>query len=435
MYTRIDACRSCQGRLEPAFSLGNQYVVDFVKQRSNNLQAPLELVFCPECKLLQLRHSVNQDRLFRKFWYRSGINESMRDALRDVVNSAATLANLEPKDNVLDIGSNDGTLLSLYGSQYRTVGVDPCKELVEEAIQNQRQDVGISGYFKRDTVKKFGPYKVITAIAMFYDLEDPVQFLNDCKAVLHQDGVLIVQMNYLKLMLENMAFDNISHEHLAYYSLMSMQHLVRRCNLDIAGCELNQVNGGSIRLYIVHSGSALTGYRSSTNTRVRLSLEVDRLMREEIDMKLDTLEPYKRFQSNMNLIGEVLRDRLALLKSQGKEIYAYGASTRGTTLLQCLQLPEGTLSGAVERDPRKYGLMMVGSWLPIISEKEAREKGKAFLLLPYHFWEGIRRREATWIEEGGEFIVPLPVPFSHTSQGTYNLITGRNSEAMAEVAQ
>src|ERR1700721_1129615 len=209
MFREVTKCRMCgQETLQPIFSLGTQYVVDFVKAPNDSLlKAPLKLARCSGCGLIQLQHSVDRNRLYKKFFYKSNTNESMREALQGIVEKACDVAYVADGDVVLDIGCNDGTTLGWYNGNIKTVGIDPCAELVEEGLKKQRMDVGIKDFFSLEAVKPFGPYKVITAIAMFYDLEDPVAFLKDCAQVLKSDGVIIVQMNYVGPMIRNFAAD------------------------------------------------------------------------------------------------------------------------------------------------------------------------------------------------------------------------------------
>lgn len=412
MFKKVDTCRACQGPLKDVLDFGNQYVVDFVKYREgDHLVAPLVLAMCNSCNLVQLRHSVNQDRLYKKFWYRSGINESMKAALRNIVNSSMMVTELNHGDAVLDIGCNDGTLLSFYERSVRRVGVDPCRELVHEGFDKRRIDAGIVGYFNAGpNVVKFAPYKIITAIAMFYDLENPKQFLLDCKKVLHADGTLIIQMNYLGTMLKDMALDNICHEHLTYYSLATLKQVVEECGLEIQGVESNTVNGGSIRVYITHKGKSFSSFRVGAGKKMELYGHMLSLLQEEVQDGLQFPETYVNWGGKCNLYKSVLRGYLTAMQAEGKKLYLYGASTRGSTLLQWLDLPEGTFVAAAERDEKKYGLMTVGTWVPIKSEMECHRDASIYLVLPWHFWEGIKVREKDWLLAGGKFVVPLPEP-------------------------
>ena len=263
MYQELKHCLICNGELTQVFDLGQQFVIDFVKERDESLlKVPLILMRCNSCSFIQLKYRVNPDRLYKKFWYRSGINEQMREELCTIARKAVATIEMEPGDKVLDIGCNDGTLLGWYDKRTTTFGIDPCAELVDEGIKEGRLDVGIGDYFSEDAIKEYSrtlgvdmpKFKIITAIAMFYDVSDPVRFLKDCKKVLHDEGVLVIQMNYLVKMLEDTAFDNICAEHLAYYSVTTLSTAIEKAGLDLQGIEQSPCNGGSIRAYITHKG-------------------------------------------------------------------------------------------------------------------------------------------------------------------------------------
>jgi NDP-4-keto-2,6-dideoxyhexose 3-C-methyltransferase len=415
----LTACRLCgYGALETVLSLGNQYVVDFVKQPNTTTrgQAPLELVRCEKCNLVQLKHTVNQDALFRKMWYRSDINEAMIQHLKELAETAAEVADLKIGDRVLDIGTNTGVLLGWYPGMIITVGVDPCKELIDEGLAKKRMNVGLPDFFSEDLVKEYGPFKIITAISMFYDVSDPIEFLRQCRNVMTPDGVLIIQMNYLVEMMKNFAVDNISHEHLSYYSLMAMKEAASRAGFEIVGAELNDVNGGSIRVYLTKPNSGLSGI-SSQRQLDRFMLAMN-LLHIESNLGLATKLAYEQFEKGMSNRVTALRDYLIREAASGEKIYIYGASTRGTVTMQLLNLPEGVIQGAAERDSTKYGLYMVGgTWTKIYSEDYCRERATQFLVLPWHYGDGILDREEKFMKNGGKMIIPFPSPRIVTGNG------------------
>src|SRR5712692_11876572 len=255
--TPIKKCRICAShRLDRILFLGNQYVSDFVTSEGNSLQAPLELVRCINCGLVQLRHTFSRERLYRHYWYKSGISATMRSALGDLVAKACEIAKPNPNDLVLDIGCNDGTLLRSYRiRELLLVGFEPAENLVPEARKGTSWI--FNDFFTAKTfVQKFGNKKarIVTSVAMFYDLEDPNSFVADVVKVLAPDGVWVVQQNYLATMLEHNGFDNIGHEHLEYYALGTMNKLLGRHELEVFEVETNDVNGGSFRAFICHKG-------------------------------------------------------------------------------------------------------------------------------------------------------------------------------------
>lgn len=405
----VKNCRVCGSPLKEVIDLGLQNVVDFVpKVEDGLLRVPLKLARCKGCSLVQLRHSVNQDRLFRKFWYKSSTNEQMLASLKEIVERAKNVVYLHRNDNVLDIGANDGGLLDFYANGIRTVACDPCGELIDEGLNNKRFKIGVKSFFSKEAVEQFGPYKVITSIAMFYDVPDPVQFLKDCRAVLRDDGVLIIQMNYLPAMLENLAVDNVCHEHITYFSLSTLKVATDMAGLEIVGAETNTVNGGSLRVYLTHKDSGLFGV--SSKQQVDLFMNAMNMIHREQKANLDTDVPYELFGNKVAAVCNALQEYLTYEADKGAKIYAYGASTRGTVLLQLLNLSDGVLLGAAERDIKKYGLYMVGSNLQIFPDEMLRDKATHFLVLPWHLLESIQKREMDWLKRGGKMIVPLPDP-------------------------
>lgn len=428
MYKEITECILCNNtNFTDVFDLGNQYVVDFVKEvKIDALKAPLVLVMCNACHLIQLKYRVSQDRLYKKFWYRSGINEQMKDELLAIVQRAQRVVNIKQGDKVLDIGCNDGTLLGCYDSRTLTVGIDPCEELVLEGMKGKPKkiDIGITDYFSASAINnamrlmgagKDIKFKAITSVAMFYDVLTPVQFLKDCKELLDKEGVLIIQMNYIVNMLKDNAFDFICHEHAALYSVHTLQKAIEMAGLEFAGLELSNSNGGSIRAFITHKGFDRFCV-DDHNYKLWLSTNLSMKLMDEMKMQLDTLTPYMIFQRNVKAQMFKLMDYLNTLAVNGSKIYVCGASTRGTVLLQYLYKISGLgqdncpcpLLGVADRDEHKHGLKMMGSWLDIMPEDLVRSKATHMLVLPWHFKDSITKREQEWINGGGELIFPLP---------------------------
>ncbi|MDE1971277.1 MAG: methyltransferase domain-containing protein, partial [Patescibacteria group bacterium] len=252
-------CRTCGSKnLRPVFEMGEIAISDFPdRPDGQELSSPLDLYLCSNCTLVQLGHTVPPDLLFRTFWYRSGVTQSMKESLADIVRGAKYHLSEEAlygfqhnvRPFVLDIGANDGTLLSMYQEDnvYK-VGFEPATNLTDPSLPNS---MWIQDYFNVEAIPiKFQQeFFIITAIAMFYDLDDPNRFLSHINRCIKKDGVFVIQMNYLPAMLKSNAVDNICHEHLTYYTLFSLQKLLNRHALYVYDAELNAVNGGSIRVY------------------------------------------------------------------------------------------------------------------------------------------------------------------------------------------
>ena len=339
---------------------------------------------------------MDPDLLYKgEYYYKSGVNDSMRAALKDVVENALRYVELKDFDSVIDIGSNDGTLLSNYLDTINKVAFEPSDAYIADKTSN----VIIHDFFSADSViyDSLSKVKIITACAMFYDLNDPLAFLKDVAQVLADDGVFIVQMNYLKSMVENCNFDNISHEHLCYYSLRDMESLLARVNMYVQDAELNGVNGGSIRLYIRKGKGQYTqrvqGLRQGENQwRINGAWSSEGAMMDII---------YK-MAIQANSIKMNLQRALA-----GRKVCALGASTRGYVILQYL----GLEMDLIDRNPEKVGKSLGN--MPILSE-DTLDGYDCALILPYHFASEMASRYANY---RGELITPIPevrmVPRAH----------------------
>jgi len=299
MKTRM-TCRVCNGSLESVLSLGEHYVSNFLYPgESDGIKAPLDLVLCHRCWLLQLRHTVPAEALYRNYWYRSGTNQTMRVALGDIANKAEALSHLQAGDSVLDIGCNDGTLLAAYTTKsISRVGFDPAENLAY--LSRQVADHVVVGFFEAEVFQRdpkligYRP-KIVTSIAMFYDLEAPQRFVADVKAVMHPDGLWVVQMSYLPLMLKQHEVGNVCHEHLEYYSLQSFEYLVNLYDLEIVDVELNDVNGGSFRAYIRNRSAEVSFFGDSIYRRLAAE-RVNALREQELNLGLNSSRPYTEFK-------------------------------------------------------------------------------------------------------------------------------------------
>jgi SAM-dependent methyltransferase len=406
-------CRVCDGSLAPILSLGNHYVSNFLApNEAPGAQAPLDLVLCDRCRLLQLKHTVPPETMYRNYWYRSGTNSTMREALADIAHKAELLIHLRPGAAVLDIGCNDGTLLAAYRtpSIYK-IGFDPAQNLAQHS--RKVSDHVVTGFFDGDvffadeTLRRHRP-RVITSIAMFYDLEDPNRFVSDIAAVLDPEGLWVVQMSYLPLMLGQNAFDNICHEHLEYYSLQSFEYLLDRHDFDVVDVELNDVNGGSFRAYIRPRGADPTTFGDETYRRLATE-RVCALRRQERTLGLDRPAPYLDFSMWVERIKQDVVGFVRQETDRGKTVHVYGASTKGNTLLQYFGLDGTLIAAAAERNPDKWGTVTVGTQIPIISEEDSRRaRPDYFLVLPWHFLREFQQRERDFFRGGGKFIVPVP---------------------------
>lgn len=391
---RHDICRLCGSReLEDAFSLGEQYINDFVEKErvTAGNRAPLELVMCKNCSLIQLRHTAPQELLYtRHYWYRSGVTETMRNALRDVSGAVEAMAGLKAGDVVLDIGANDGTLLGSFEVPgLIKVGCEPANNLIE--MLSKHTAYVMHDFWSGDRYMELakgwgvGKAKVVTALGMFYDLDEPNLFIKDIQKTLADDGVFVAQLMCLASMLEKNDLGNICHEHIEYYSYESLKYMFEKNGLEIFKIEENSVNGGSYRIYSRHlkKGSIAFNERCSMN---------------------DLHDFKRRIDENRDKCVRFIKEEVG----KGKTVYVYGASTKGNVILQYYGLDHTLITAAAERSPEKWGKYTIGTGIPIISEDEARKaQPDYFLVLPWAFFDEFYEREAEWRRKGGKFIVPL----------------------------
>ena len=398
-------CRVCgSDKLTPLFSLGVQYVNNFInpEELKNCIKAPLEMVFCENCTLVQLKHTAPQELLYARFyWYKSGVTDTMRRALRDITETVERMFPLKKGDVVLDIGSNDGTMLRTYTVPgLILVGVEPAINLAEEG------KIGLT-YFINDFWEYDKYYevvgkkaKIITAIGMFYDMEDPNQFIADSTKALTDDGVFIAQLMCLKSMLDQNDAGNICHEHLEYYSFTSLEYLFDKNGLEIMDVEVNDVNGGSYRIYAKRKGARVKPAKGASERIKKIKEEEKNLSEKRV---------YKDFSNRLEENKKKCVDFIKQEISKGKKVWIYGASTKGNVILQYYGLDQTMIKAASERSPWKWGKYTVGSMIPCVSEEEARKaQPDYFLVLPYAFIKEFYEREKEWRAKGGKFIVPLP---------------------------
>jgi hypothetical protein len=405
----ISSCRICGSKaLIRILSLGNQCVTNFLDNSNEEVyKAPLELVLCDPksggCGLLQLKHTFDHDLLYKKYWYQSGISTTMVRALSNIVESAEDIVVLKPNDIVLDIGSNDGTLLKQYKNNgIIRIGFEPSN--LWQISNNDGIEV-IHNYFNSADFNSRFPYKkakIITSIAMFYDLENPSLFVENIKECLDSDGLWIIQMNYLGLMLENNTFDNISHEHLEYYSLGTLEYLLKAHNLSVKDVLLNDVNGGSFRIYVTHSSSKLR-FPEGSESRITAQREYER------SAGFNNPESYHKFAERIKNIKNQLLQFLNSEKNNGKISYIYGASTRGLVLLQFCGIDNKLIKFATDKNSEKWGKYIAGTGIKILPIDEYRKNKPDYLLvLPYQFIDEIAEQEANFLDDGGKLLIAIP---------------------------
>jgi len=406
MVQPFGRCRVCGSTdLQFLFSIGEQYLNDFVEPgyEYSGTKYPIELELCNDCTLVQLRHTAPQELLYsRHYWYRSGVTHTMRTHLRDTVGSCLNLVSTWEGDVFLDIGSNDGTLLRNVPSHLHRVGVEPAINLAEEGAEGV--DCFINNFWSADVYGRHvrRPAKIVTALGMFYDLDDPNKFIGDVAEVLAEDGMFVAQLMCLRNMLDQRDVGNLTHEHLEFYSLRSLERLLGTHGLEIMDIEHNRVNGGSYRLYCRHAGSKVEPFMYADHRVGNV---------RAMEQGLDEPRTYRLFLRELERTKDVVYEFIEGEYCRGRRTWVYGASTKGNVLLQYYRLDKRLVQGAAERSPEKWGRVTIGTGIPIVSEEEARKaRPDYFLVLPYAFLDEFVDREREWLHAGGRFVVPLPEP-------------------------
>ena len=395
------------------FSLGDLYVSDFINVDADARAGKhdMTLVIDDRYGAARLQECTPIHSMFGKYWYRSGTNQTMTNELQSIVNSVTSVHKLKDNDLWLDIACNDGTLLKFVPKNVNKLGIDPCEDSFVEESSKVADEI-IQDYFTADSFNrsKFKDKKanVVTCIAMFYDLDEPVPFLKDVHSVLDDDGLFVLQMSYTPLMIKQLAFDNICHEHVYYWSLCTLQKALAEANLKVVDCQLNDVKGGSFRIYIKKDDAKVSTFATAPYRDV-CDVRVDSILNWEKSLNIDKEEIWLDFYKNICDLRDKTVQFIKEEKAKGKVICGYGASTKGNTLLQWFGLDNTMIDAIAERSPYKFGLKTIGTNIPIISEEEMRKLNPDYMLvLPWHFISEFIVREDEYLSKGGQFIVPCP---------------------------
>ena len=394
------------------FSLGDLYLSDFLKPDEQPRCAPVELAltFDPDTCLVRLTKSADPDFMYGRYWYRSGINQSMKDELAGIVESITKVKSLKDGDVWLDIACNDGTLLSYVPDNLFRIGIDPVDDTFK-AEAEKVSDVIVQNYFSLNAYDSATRQSasVVTCIAMFYDLDDPRPFLADVYDALEDDGLFVLQMSYTPLMLQQLAFDNICHEHVYYYTLYTLKNLLNQAGFRVMDCQLNDVNGGSFRVYAM-KGEGNPSTFGTQPYRDVCAMRVQSLLAYEHEGRFNTPEVWFEFFDAVQDLKASTHKFIERVRRQGKTVWGYGASTKGNTLLQFFGLDHTMIGAIAERSPYKFGLRTIGTDIPIVSEEEMRKaKPDYMLVLPWHFRAEFLHRERDYLQGGGQFVFPCPV--------------------------
>ena len=399
---RINQCRICKSKkLVKLFSLGNlNFTGKFSSLGKKIKKKPITLMMCKVCDLVQLAHNYDLKYLYGPdYGYRTGINKTMRNHVKKITKFLSKKTLLKKNDHVLDIASNDGSLLNYYNKNVVKCGIDPILKKYENNYQNIK--FAIPGFFsaskiKAKTKRKF---KIITALSVFYDAEDPNKFLSDVKELLMPNGIFLLEFADLASILRFKMFDTICHEHLEYYSSKVIINLTNQNGLKVFDIKENKINGGSKQYFICLKDSKIP----SKNKLIK------RVLKFENKLKLNKTSTFQKFFKNINKLKKDLNLLIKSIKDKNQNVHGYGASTKGNVILQYFKIDNNKINYIAERNKNKYGLFTPGTNIKIISEKTSRDLSPHYyLVLPWHFKNEILKRERNIIKKGIKFIFPLP---------------------------
>ena len=401
----VPCCRSCEHpKLQPILSLGSTPLANSLLTESElylpEQTYPLDLAFCENCSLVQITEVVPPEKLFSEYLYFSSFSETMVTHARDLSKQLIESRGLAPTSLVIEIASNDGYLLQHYKEAgIPVLGIEPAANIATVAIE--RGINTINDFFGESLARRLNDDKqfadVIHAHNVMAHVADLNGFMHGINLVLKNDGVAVIEVPYVRDMIEGVEFDTIYHEHLCYFSLSSVASLVKRHSMQVTDVERVPIHGGTLRIFIQKQG------HESVSSRV------SEMLATEMTLGMDRLEYYSNFATRVEKLKAELIDLLASLKREGNRIAVYGASAKGSTLLNYFGLGKDQLDYVVDRSTVKQGRYTPGTHLLIDSpERLLADQPDYVLLLTWNFADEILTQQSEYRGKGGRFIIPIP---------------------------
>jgi hypothetical protein len=401
---KISKCRSCYSdKLINCLNLGKQVLTGVFPSNTKQKISTgnLGLVFCKNCNLLQLSESFDRNEMYGiNYGYQSSLNPTMVEHLKSKAIKLQKISNLSYGDIIIDIGSNDGTFLSFFNKKLILIGIDPTISKFKDHYN--KKIIKIANFFSENLLRKYlsrKKAKLITSIAMFYDLEDPLSFAKEIYNCLDNDGLWHFEQSYMPSMIKNTSYDTICHEHLEYYSLKSVKYILDRADFKIIDIQLNKVNGGSFSITVAKKNSK----------KFDKSNLIDWLLKKEDLYKFNNIETIRLFASNVFKHKKLFKDLILNLNDMGKKVFGYGASTKGNVILQFCDINNKLIPYIVDVNPYKRNKYTPGTNIKIINDLDLKKKKFNYLVvLPWHFRDFIIQKEKKYIKKGCKIIFPLP---------------------------
>ena len=406
MIAEVHACRICEGQnLEPYLDLGIMPLANNLattqEEAFSRERFPLRVLFCEVCGLSQLSHVVSRDILFSHYLYESSIARTFKRHCEQLVTQTNARLRLKPNDLIVEIGSNDGTLLRRFqiAGFNNVVGVDPAENLVQKANSNQAMTItGFWGtYIAQQIMRTLGKAAVIVGTNVFAHVHNIRGFLEACKLLLAPKGHIILEFPYLADLIEGNQFDTIYHEHLSYFLLAPLIHLARICELQVTHVERIPIHGGSLRVELA---------RPVTTPMHESAVS---LLQQEKNLGYCFFETYENWARTIDATMRETRKGIGNLKKQKKRIYGFGASAKGNTLLNALHLDSSSVEVILDDTPSKIGMVSPGTGISIVNSEILKEQTPDYLLLlAWNFREEIIGKTVNYQQSGGKYIIPIP---------------------------
>ena len=402
----IGPCRICGNKnLHRFLELGMQPLANsFLKEydlKNPEPTYPLNLVFCSDCSLVQLDFVVPPEAMFKNYLWVSGTSDTVPLHFQQLAKESTDIIGVNDSSLVVDIGSNDGTLLKGFKKiGVKTLGVEPASNIAE--IARTAGIETINDFFNSGTaeriVKERGRAKIITATNVVAHIDDLCELLNGINVLLDFDGTFIMEVPYLVDMIQNNEFDTAYHEHLSYFSVKPLVVLFERFNMEIFDVKRFPIHGGTIRIYVKRKSSGL-----------KVTDSINELLMLEKGLQLDKLETYIKFAERVKRLKDELASFLKELKSNGKTVIGYGAPAKGNTLLNYFKIGPDLLNYIVDKNKLKHGLYTPGTHIKVVPvEKVLEDMPDYVLILAWNFADEIIKQQFEYKELGGKFIIPIP---------------------------
>ena len=401
-------CRICSSKdLKLILSLGNTPLANsFLSEKDlyqEETKFPLEIYFCPNCKLVQLGVVVPPELMFKNYVYLSSTTDTFRKHFTKMAEDISNYYNLSENSLAVDIGSNDGLLLKGFQKmKVQTIGVEPATNVSRISEQNGVET--INDFFNKNVVEEIinrkGHADVITATNVFAHIDNIHDVAENVRHLLKKDGIFVIEFPYLIDMLEKMTFDAIYHEHLSYFSLTPLVYFFKEHKMEIFDAQRVESHGGSLRVFVKKSEG-----------KFQIKKSVTQMLEDEKKYGIGDFGMYRRFSDKVYLTKTKLVEHLKKIRSQGKIVAAYGAPAKGNTLLNFCNIGMEYIDYVVDDNPLKIGLYTPGTHIPVVSSRALDEKKPDYILiLAWNFAQEILAKTKKYAEKGVKFIIPVPEP-------------------------